>query len=285
MLSSQAWFVEEVPMDRHPVRDAGRLGILVAALSMVLAASAHAETGSANASDMSVHINLLGVAQLDIHPRVPVGFDNATDAADEQDSLPSFDAGGALLHMSTGTLMSDAAYAPGVSFSIAGASVELQDVDLSAVSVLSQPLISMTADAIRSQSLVSGYCLAAPRQRTADVDDIMFFSSFDAGNLSAGGDGGPSTGDDVSLNGVQLSVLGIPVPNIPEAPAPNTTIDLGQLGIAGATLILNERTVGGDGVNTASLTTNAMHLSMDVASLVTADVVFAHSDSKLDCTQ
>jgi len=271
-------------MDRHHTRGGGRLTALVTALLLGFVASAHAETGSANGADMSVHINLLGVVQLDIDPQVPVGFQDATDPTDQQDSLPSFDAGGALLHLSTGTLTTQAQYAPGVSFSAAGANVELQHVDLSAVSALSQPLISLTADVIRSKSLVAGYCLPARQQRSA-VDEIMFFSGFDQGNLYTGGDGGPSTGDDTSLNGVQLSILGIAVPGIPQAPAPNTAIDLASLGIAGATLILNERAVGGDGVNTASLSTNAMHLTLNVAGLVTTDVVFAHSDSKLDCTQ
>jgi hypothetical protein len=272
-------------MDRHHSRDGGRrLTALVAALTLSFAASSHAETGTANAADLSVHINLLGVAQLDVDPQVPVGFSNATEPTYQQNSLPSFDAGGTLLHLSTGTMTTEAQYAPGVSISAAGADVELQNVDLSAVSALAQPLISLTADAIRSKSLVAGYCLPAGGQRTA-VDEIMFFNGFDHGNLSAGGDGGPTAGDDTSLNGVQLSILGIPVPGIPETPPPNTAIDLASLGISGATLILNERSVGGDGVNTASLSTNAMHLTMDVASLVTADIVFAHSDSKLDCTQ
>jgi len=79
--------------------------------------------------------------------------------------------------------------------------------------------------------------------------------------------------------------MGTPVPNIPEAPPPNTQVDLGSAGIAAATLVLNERTVSGDGVNSISLSTNALHLALDVAGLVTADVVFAHSDSTLDCTQ
>lgn len=271
-------------MDRHHSRDGGRLTALVAALALCFAASSHAETGTANAADMSVHINLLGVVQLDVDPQVPVGFENATEPTHQQDSLPSFDQGGALLHLSTGTLMTEAQYAPGVSISAAGANVELQNVNLSAVSALAQPLISLTADSIRTKSLVAGYCLPAGQQRTA-VDEIMFFSGFDPGNLSTGGDGGPQTGDDTSLNGVQLSILGIPVPGIPEAPPPNTAIDLASLGISGATLILNERAVGGDGVTMASLSTNAMHLTMDVASLITADVVLAHSDSKLDCTQ
>jgi hypothetical protein len=272
-------------MDRHHPRDGGRLTALVAALFLGLIVDAHAETGSANAKDISIHVNLLGVAQFDIDPQAPVGFTNAADATYQQNSLPSFDSGGTLVHVSTGTLASEAQYAPGASFSASGADVEVQNVDLSAVDALGNPLIALTADLIRSQSLVMGYCLPAGRQQRTPIDDIMFFSSFDEGNLFAGGDGHPSTGDDTSLEGLGLAVFGTPVPNIPAAPPPNTSIDLGALGIAGATLVLNERTVTGDGVHSISLATNAIHLALDVAGLVTADVVFAHSDSTLDCTQ
>lgn len=274
-------------MDRHHSgRGGGRLTALVAALSIGFAAQVHAETGSANARDISVHINLLGVAQLDIDPQAPTGFTNAVDATYLQNLVPSFDSGGTLLHLSTGTLTSEAQYAPGVSFSISGADVEVQNVDLSAVDALGNPLIALTADLIRSQSVVMGYCLPAGReQQRTPIDDIMFFSGFDGNNLFAGGDGHPSTGDDTTLNGLGLAISGTPVPNIPAVPPPNTSVDLGALGIPGATLILNERTVTGDGVHSISLATNALHLALDVAGLVTADVVFAHSDATLDCTQ
>ena len=274
-------------MDRHYSRNGGRrLTALVAALSICFAAGAHAEAGSANARDISVHINLLGVAQLDIDPQAPAGFQNAVDATYQQNLLPSFDSGGTLLHLSTGTLTSEAQYVPGVSFSVAGADVEVQNVNLSAVDTLGNPLIALTADLIRSQSVVMGYCLPGGRQQRTPIDDIMFFSSFDAGNLTPGGDGHPpSTGDDTSLNGVGITILGAPVPNIPAVPPPNTAIDLGQLGIVGATLILNERTISGDGVTSLTVSRNAIHLTLDVAGLVTADVVFAHADSTLDCSQ
>ena len=272
-------------MDRHHSwRGGGRLTALVAALSIGFAAGAHAETGSANARDISVHINLLGVAQLDIDPQAPAGFANAVDATYQQNLLPSFDSGGTLLHLSTGTITSEAQYAPGVSFSVSGADVEVQNVNLSAVDALGNPLIALTADLIRSQSQVMGYCLAGRHQQRMTIDDTLFFNSFDETNLVAGG-GDPSSGGDTSLNGLGLSIMGTPVPNIPEAPPPNTHVDLGSVGIAGATLVLNERTVSGDGVNSISLSTNALHLALDVAGLVTADVVFAHSDSTLDCTQ
>ena len=114
----------------------------------------------------------------------------------------------------------------------------------------------------------------------------MFFTGFDTSNLFAGGRRQPvDRRNDTSLNGVGITIMGTPVPNIPEVPAPNTSVDLGALGIVDATLILNEHTVTGDGVHSISLATNAIHLALNVPGLVTADVVFAHSDSTLDCTQ
>jgi hypothetical protein len=272
-------------MARHHHSIGGsRLSALVASILIgVAVVPAQAETGTANAGDVQVHINLLGIATLDVDPQVPVGFNNEVDATFQQDSLPSLDTGGTLLHLSTGALNSDAQYAPGVAISVVGADVDIANLDLSAVSVLGSSLLSLSADAIHTSSLVSGYCLPAGRRSRRAVDEIMFFNGFDVGNLMPGGDGSP--GDDVILQGMGLSVMGTPVPNIPSNPAPNTSIDLSALGIAGATLILNEQTIGGDGVDMSSVSTNAVHLNLNVAGLITADVVIGHSDSELDCTQ
>lgn len=272
-------------MARHHTRDGVRLSALIAGLLGMAAIPAYAETGSANAGDVSVHIDLLGVANIDVDPQAPVGFHNAVDPTYQQDGLPSYDNGGALLHVSTGPLSTEAKYAPSVSFSVAGSRVDIQNFALSAVSLLGADLISITADSIHAESQTMGYCLPAGRQshRTEDAGDTMFYSGFDLGNLIAG-DGGDDPGD-VVLDGFGVSVLGIPVPDLPTNPAPNTAIDLGALGIAGATLVLNEQVIGGDGVNMASQSTNAVHLTLDVPGVITSDVTLAHSDSALDCTQ
>ncbi|HKE47524.1 MAG TPA: choice-of-anchor P family protein [Rhodanobacteraceae bacterium] len=256
-------------------------------LGMAAAPAAHAQTGSANAADVSVHIDLLGVAQLDVDPLAPAGFANATDPTYQQNSLPSYDSGGTLLHLATGSVSAEAQYSPSVSFSIAGANDEIHDLSLSAVSILGDELLSIGANLIHVQSQVAGYCLPTRRQSRGveDVGDTLFFSSFDAGNLSAGDDGLGSPGDDVTFDGLGISIMGTPVPGLPTNPPPNTTVDLGALGIGGATLVLNERVVTGDGVNTLTLSTNGVHLTLDEAGLVIADVVLAHSDSAIDCTQ
>jgi hypothetical protein len=122
------------------------------------------------------------------------------------------------------------------------------------------------------------------------LDDFLFFSTFDSGNLVPGGGGG---GDGGGIGGLPpgggtlvdpvVTILGIPVPGLPLNPPPNTDVDLGALGIVGATLILNEQTNTGDGVHSLARATNAIHLTLDVAQLVTADVIIAHSEVSLAC--
>jgi hypothetical protein len=276
-------------MNHHwgkPVR-----GILAASLGIGFAATgAHAETGSAAAHDVAIHIDVLGVAGLDVDPQASVAFDDATQSTYEQDALPSLDLGGALIHLSTGVTASQAQYEPGSSLSAAAADTTVHDFDLSVVNLLGDGLISISADLIQSQSTVMGYCLPSRAGSRSALDDINFFNGFDNGNLTPGGPGGGSDGGgggdggNVVLVDPAVTILGIPIPNLPTAPAPNTTIDLVPLGIAGATLILNERTIGGDGVDTSSMTSNAIHLTLNTAGLITADIALGHSEAKLDCT-
>jgi hypothetical protein len=86
------------------------------------------------------------------------------------------------------------------------------------------------------------------------------------------------------LDDLQIKILGIALPDLPTNPPPNTSIDLAALGIANATLVLNEQTVSGDGVTSGGVTSNALHLNLDaVGGLISADVVLAHSNSLLAC--
>ena len=258
--------------------------LAIAAILGTAAASAHAETGSAAARDLSVNIDLLGIAQLNVDAQVPVSIQGAVNASVDENSLPSFLEGGSLLSLSTSTLQAQAEYAPGA-ISAAGAEVTVEDLNLSAVSLLGADLISVTAAAVHSRSVVMGYCLPSPAKSKGMFDDITFFNGFDTGNLQTGGVDGSPDPTDVQLTDPHISILGIQVPDLPLNPPPNTTVDLNPLGILGATLILNEQTTGGNGIDMASLTSNALHLTLNVIGLITADVVVAHSEGKLDCTQ
>jgi hypothetical protein len=261
------------------------LRVAIAGVLGLAMPSAFAETGSAAAEDVSVHIDLLGIAQLDVDAQAPVQIDNASAATHEENSAAGVDTGNSFLHLTTGALATEAEYAPGVAISAAGARASVVDFDLSAVSLVGDSLLSITADLIQSRSAVMGYCLPSRGQNRDMFDDIGFFNGFDEGNLNAGGPGGHPSPEDVVLDGAEITILGIPVPDLPLNPPPNTNVDLGGLGIVGATLILNEQTLEGDGVNNATLTSNAVHVTLNVAGLITADVVIAHSSAKLDCTQ
>jgi hypothetical protein len=266
-----------------------RSSALIAAVLVGLAStSAHALTGSANASDVSVHVNLLGIATLDVDPQVPVGFNAAVDATLEHDSLPLLDTGGSLLSLSTGTLVNSAEFNPGSTYSYVQADSDIENLDLSAVSLLGSPLISISADAVHASSDIVGWCNLEQKtgraSRAADLGDMIFFSQFDAGNIfpdyGLGGD--PGT---VILGGLHISILGIVVPDLPLNPPANTRVDLSALGIVGASLVLNEQTVGGDGTTLSTISHTAIHLTLNVASLITADVQVGHADSTFDCTQ
>ncbi|MEP7043594.1 MAG: hypothetical protein ABI843_11060 [Dokdonella sp.] len=253
-----------------------------AVAASIFSTDVEAQSGNANAQDLSVHINLLGLASLDVTPQAPSVLVDVSVSADVVNSLPGVTVPGALLSLSTGLLTSEAQYADGGT-SASGATVTVAGLDISAVSLLGDGLISMTADVVTSTSIVSGYCLSTPGIQTASLlGDYMFSSSFDSGNLqSTPPGGGPDDG--AKLTGLTLSILGIAVPDLPLNPPPNTGIDLSALGIAGATLMLNEQTLGGDGVNSVSKSSNAVHLALNVASLITADVVVGHSDASMTC--
>jgi hypothetical protein len=269
----------------HQHTSTRRLGAAIAGLLAFAAPSAFAETGSATGADVSVHVNLLGIAQLDVDALAPTQIDNATTATHEENSAAGVDNGDTFVHLTTGALATQAEYAPGVAISAAGGSASVTDLHLTAVSLLGDGLLSITGNLIQSRSSVMGYCLPSRGQNRDMFDDIAFFNGFDEGNLNAGGPNGHPDPGDVVLDGVEITILGIPVPTLPLNPPPNTAVDLSALGIVGATLILNEQTLGGDGVTSATLTSNALHLTLNVASLITADVVIAHTDAKLDCTQ
>jgi hypothetical protein len=264
-----------------------RRALLVASMAAALTGvDANAETGSAGAHDVAIHVDILGVAQLDVDPQAAVDFADATDPTDQQNSLPSIDVGDplGLIHLSTGEVVAEAEYRPGVSLSAVAADARVEQLDLSAVSLLGDGLLSITANVVHSGSQVFGYCLPTGRRPNADIDDITFFNGFDTGNINAGGPPGGGPGNDVVLDDLQIKILGTSVPDLPLNPPPNTSIDLAALGIANASLVLNEQTISGDGVTSGGLATNALHLSLDaVGGLISADVVIAHSDSLLAC--
>lgn len=245
---------------------------------------AEATTASGHAYDLSVNVNVVGLDALNVAPQAEVQFPAQSAAYMDSDYVLQLEQVSALnlISLSTGELNAAIDWMPGDSFSIVGAESSVDGLDLGAVSLLNAPLLSLQTGLVKATAMVSGFCpIAAPKPKLLGVtpppihDRIgswIFAYGFDEQNLIDGGD------IDVS-EGVALSVTGNPLLNIPTNPAPNTTLDL--LGLA--TLVLNERNVSGDGVNERGVSINAIHLTVNVVNLITADVIVAHSEAAISC--
>jgi hypothetical protein len=255
-------------------------------------ASAATPVGNADAFDLSIQFNILGLTQFDLTAPTSASIVDATASISDSNSLVSIVDADPLnvITLSTGAVSSEAQYVAGALSAVA-ARASVEDLDLQASGLLGVDILSLQGGTIASQVALAGFCPDPPPHVDGLLDDFVFYSGFDPGNLGGGddgngeGDGGvgglPPTG--ATLIDVQLGVLGIDVPALPLNPDPNTAIDLGALGIAGATLVLNEQTRSGDGVNSLAVATNALRLTLDVAGVVTANVIIAHSGVSLDC--
>lgn len=267
------------------------LGLAAAVCAAVAPAAAAGPTGNASAYDLSVHINLLGVSQLNVDPQAPAQITNATASIADSHQLAGLNTHDALslLNLQTGLLKSDAEYAGG-NFTVVGAQGAVNGLNLSAVTLLAAPVLAVTADTVVSRSVLAGACPpVANGAKDLLGNDFIFFNGFDEGNLTAvntfgGGDTGSGglPGSGAKLGNLTLSLLGTNVP-IPLNPPPNTAVNLAGLGIVGATLVLNEQTMSGDGVHSLGMNANAVHLTLNVASLVTAEIILAHSEASLAC--
>lgn len=267
-----------------------KAALAVALLIGPAAAYAANPVGNAAAHDFSIHIDLIGLTSLDVNAQTSANLTNVLASASDSDQLPSFAISDplSLISLSSGELIAETEYVGGPMSAIAARST-VNNLDLSVGTALVD-VLGLGAGVVRSTTSMSGYCPSAAPAPKSLLGDFVFGTGFDFGNLNGGGGGGGDGGGIGGLppGGVDLidpvvSILGIPVPGLPTNPPPNTAIDLSQLGIVGATLILNEQTTSGDGVHSLATTANAIHLTMNVAGLVTADAVIAHSEASLSC--
>jgi hypothetical protein len=266
-----------------------RMAALATALCASQAAFGANPVGNADAYDLSVHINLVGVTQLNVDAQTSASLVNVVASASDSQTLPSFSAVDplSLISLDTGALSSEVEYVGGPLSAIA-ARASVDDLDLTAHTALVD-ILGLSAGVVTATTALSGNCPPAAPGINTLLGDFVFGTGFDAGNLhgGGGGDGGDNIGG-LPPSGTHLidpfiTILGIDVPNLPLDPPPNTTIDLGQLGIVGAVLILNEQTRTGDGVHSLAVASNAIHLTINVAQLVTAEVIIAHAGVSLAC--
>jgi hypothetical protein len=114
----------------------------------------------------------------------------------------------------------------------ANSSHVIEDLDLAVVELAAVDLISITADAITVTSAVDG-----------DFGSLSPTGTMDVTNLQ------------ISVSGVQVGAT------LNGSIAANTGIDLSSV-LGGASLILNEQFVTGDGINSSGLATNAISLRL-----------------------
>lgn len=243
-------------------------------------ARAAAPSASAAAWDMQVNVSVLGNVILDLgHDASVQTADQTTSFADNQ-SVVSFDSGAGLLaRLTTGDIQVSTQWNPGASFQVVGAQAGMVNVDLGAVSVLGgSSLLSVTANQIVATALVSGTCPATPPAAHVAltgigpaVNDFVFTNGFEAENLM------PTS--EAQLPGLAVALQGTPLANIPVNPSPNTELSLSNV----LTLKLNEQTVSGDGISSRGVATNALHLSVNVVGLITADVILSHAEASITC--
>lgn len=260
------------------------LTVVAFAACVVFPAFAAVPIGTAHTYDLSGDIDLL-VTQLAIDPQTQVEIVGSSQDEDLSQQVNSFFVSDPLdlIEIGTGVLLSQAQFVVGNVSAIEGAS-EVNNLELSAVGPAAVPVLSVQASLVTSRSSVSGYCPMEQRNPAGPLDEFIYLNGFDTANLAVGGGGaGAVPGSGSELGDLQISILGIPVSGLPSLPPPNTVVDLSALGIVGATLVLNEQVVEGDGSSSAFMSTNAIHLTLNSAGLATADVIIGHSDAQLQC--
>lgn len=84
-----------------------------------------------------------------------------------------------------------------------------------------------------------------------------------------------------NIQSLTLTIAGVPVDlsaYVGTSIAPNTSVDLFVLGIANASLILNEQIIAPDH---SSIEVNAFHLSLDILGAVTGSIILGHSHASV----
>lgn len=126
-------------------------------------------------------------------------------------------------------------------------------VDLQITPLL--PLLRLTADSIEARARITGVC----------------------GRLQASGE--------AELVNARVTSLGGSVLQLDAFPAPNSTVSLSALGIAGVALVLNEQRITQTG-NSMAIEVNAVHLDVSANALLASlvgDIVIGHARAERTC--
>lgn len=226
------------------------LGFFMASLAVVMTGTVRADViyaeSSADFIEANVNLDVLGGslvnAQLD---NVVPDADTAPPVFNHDNSLVNVNVSAGSVPLlvnnilaaqagtATSTVISDVD--GGVGSRATSGTHTIEDLDLSVVdsAILFAPdLISITANALTVTSAVTG----------------------DSGALIAAGT--------MTVDNLVVSVLGATVATVDGTVAPNFGIDLSTV-LGGATLVLNEQTLTGDGITQRGISTNAINISLE----------------------
>jgi len=237
---------------------------------------AHAvPTASGHAYDVSIHLTILGVP-FDLNAADDVQFSNQAAAWSGGQQTAALNASVAGAQFGAQNLDVEAAWQPNAGFLVVGTQATLSNVSLGTFDALAAPLFSLNATQIQATSLIAGTCptSAAPMQKSLiqQVDDYVYVDSFEIRSLLPDSDA-QTPGLSVAMQGTSL--LGLPL-----TPAPNTSLPLpGGSGV----LVLDEQTVGGDGITGLTVSNNGVHATLNVLGVITGDAILAHADASIAC--
>jgi hypothetical protein len=256
--------------------------VLAAVAASALAAgtaSAAPATASGQAYDIGVNISIANISVLSLTTQHSVQFADEVNPYEDSSSAVSFDSGSGpvtLARLTTGNINVETQWIPSTSFLAAGSRASIADVDLEAVSALSDPLLTLKADLIQATAIVTGTCPPPSTTAIAPLveitDGYVFRNGFDPENLEPSGQ--------VEVPGIDVAVEGTGLLDVPVDPGANTTI---PLPLDAGSLILNEQSVSGDGITSRGVASNAAHLNLSLLGTITADVILSHAEASIQC--
>jgi hypothetical protein len=238
------------------------LPFVAALLSALTPTQSQAANISASSSGygMFVDVNALNVVNLDVGP-LPVGVGGTAPApyADADtvlnvsvsSSVPVVASAAATAGAISATASSNVNGGLGVRLTSASGGVVDAGIDALTLPIIGPGISLLGIDATLSS--------------TAQI-------SGDFGSLTASGT--------TTIQNLALTISAIPVDlsaYVNVAVAPNTSVNLAALGIANASLILNEQIIAGD---QSSIVVNAFHLNVNIANSITAQVILGHSQAQ-----
>jgi hypothetical protein len=132
---------------------------------------------------------------------------------------------------------------------------------------------------VRTTSATGGVVGANIGSNTLSVTLLGLNGTMSSSAQISGDFGSLVTAGSTNIQSLGLTINGIGVnlaPYVGVAVPANTSINLAALGIANSSLILNEQIVTAN-----SITVNALHLSVNLVNLITANVVLGHSQAQM----